>query len=408
MLLLVVVQLTGGHVEAQILQGEWVERSQAEIDKHRKTEVAVIVLDRDDRAVRNAAVRVEQKRHDFVIGLTLPIDRMPPKEGGPMPVLRCFNAIALDRYTTWSQRLEASPAAQAERLGAWRKRIDPIRTHFGPVISADPARNHDRLALLGPAELRDAVLARTDLAAVFEPTPDSYDLYADLLRQDLLERKLGEGMLPRLFDRASARRPDAALGVRVREGISLRSGRDMVSRIQRLQVRQVAFDHVTIQQQFRGPLQPNALTRMFDEYVAALGVPVTLAGMEVSGPTPVAAAIHLEMLLRVAFAQPAVQGIYFAGLTDADHLEDNAALLNHLGKPTAAGSLLDTLFTEVWRSSEAGQTDESGNFRTRVFTGWYTITAKLPDGRRIETEAYIPKDDRARIVVLQVTAAEAK
>ena len=393
---------------AQILQGEWVDQSQADIDKHRKTDVTVIVLDKQDRAVQGAKVRLVQQRHDFVLGLTVSVDHQPPPKARTLPVYRCFNAMAMDRYTDWAEFAMIGPEVQAKRLTAWSQALQPIQKHFGRVISADPAKNHDRLSLLKPAELRDAILARIDLATIYEPAPDRYDLYTDLLNQDMVERKLGQGMISRMFDRAIAGRKDAAFGVRMRNVISLQSGRDFASTVQKLEVRQVPFDHVTIEQPFHGPIQPNALRRMLDEYVAPLPVPVTFAKLEVGGPTPVAAAIKLETLLRLAFAQPRIEGIYFSGLFDDEVLEENASLLGGDRKPTASGEVLDAMFTKLWHSDEGDTTDERGNVEARVYTGWYDLAATLPDGTEIKSKAYIPKDERAKIVVLQVTAAEAK
>lgn len=393
---------------AQILQGQWVDDSQAAIEQHRKTDVTIIVLDERDRAVQGAKVQLVQQRHDFVLGLKLPSDRMPPKDCETLPVYRCFNAIAIDRYTDWSAPLQDAQETQAKRLTAWESAIRPMRTHFGPVVSADPARNNDRLSLLNPAELRDAVLERIDQATAFEPVPNDYDLYADLMQQDMMQRKLGQGMLHRMFDRANAKQPKANFGLRVRNAITLRRGRDLASTVQKLEVRQVQFDHITIEQTFTDPLQPNALNRMLDEYVAPMPVPVTLAAVEVGGATPVAAAINLETVLRLSFAQPRIAGLYLAGLVDGELLEKNAGLVDEDDKPTAAGDVLDQLFTKLWHSDESGRTDESGNVRTRVFTGWYTLTATLPDGTQITSEAYIPKAERAKMIVLQATAAEAK
>ncbi|MFK7788760.1 MAG: hypothetical protein AB8C95_04595 [Phycisphaeraceae bacterium] len=407
-LLVIVCVVLANASESQILQGKWVDESQAAIEQHRKTDVTVIVLDRQDRAVQGAKVRLVQQRHDFALGLTLPSDRKPPKAMGTLQVYRCFNAIALDRYTDWQIASDTDAGIATARLNDWVAAIEPLHRHFGPVISADPAQNHDRLSLLAPADLRDAILARIDLVSLYDPKPDSYDLYADVLKQDMIERKLGQGMLPRMFDRAAARQPKASFGVRVRNAISLQAGRDLVSTIQKLEVRQVPFDHVTIEQQFRSPIQPNALRRMLDEYAAPLPVPVTLAGIEVSGPTPVAAAIKLETLLRLAFAQPNIDAIYFAGLIDEDLIENNAALIGDDGKPTASGEVLDALFTKLWHSDESGTSDERGNVESRVFMGWYHVIATLPDGTVVKSEAYIPKSERAKRIILQATAAEAK
>ena len=91
------VVLAPAAARAQVLHGEWVDESDKAIEQHRKTDVAVIVLDQNDRAIRGAKVRIEQQRHDFVLGLAIPADRKPPKGLAGLPVYRCFNAIALDR-----------------------------------------------------------------------------------------------------------------------------------------------------------------------------------------------------------------------------------------------------------------------------------------------------------------------
>lgn len=391
---------------AQILQGPWVDASDAAINKHRKTEVTVIALDRDDRAIKGAKVEITQRRHDFVLGLTLPRTRMPPKDLASLPIYRCLNAIALDRYTDWSIDSPDTVEANARRLSAWQHAIEPIRTSFGRVISADPARNHDRLSLLEPADLRDAVLARIDLAAIFEPHPDDYDLVADLLNQDMVHRKLGRGMLHRMFDRAESRRPKADYAIRVQDGISLQRGREMVLLAQKLEVLQVPYDRVTIEQRFTGQVQPNSIKRMLDEYVAPLPVPATFVGFEVGAASDIAAGLNMETVLRLAFAQPNIDGVFLNGLFANELLEDNAALIDQEGQPTASGKVLDQLFHTHWRSNESGVSDERGNVKARVFTGWYDITATLPDGRVIRTEAYLPSSDRAKLIVLQATKAE--
>ncbi|MFN3168714.1 MAG: hypothetical protein ACE37H_16775 [Phycisphaeraceae bacterium] len=393
-------------IEAQVLQGEWVDESEAEIDKHRKTDVTVIVLDREDRAVQGATVRLKQTRHDFLIGLTLPTDRLPPEGLRGLPVYRCLNAIALDRLTDWATPSVRSEVSPGEVASAWERAIDPIRVGFGRVVSADPARNTDKLSLLSARDLRDAVLARIDLAADFAPEPDTYDLYGDLLYQDMIERKLGTGMLPRMFDHARARRDDARFGLRVRDVVSLQRTRDLSLAVQKLQIRQIDFDHVAIEQRFTGQVQPRPLGRMLDQALRPLDVPASFAMLEVGGPSDVAAGLNMETFLRIAFAQPGIEGVYLAGLTGDEMIEQHAALIDAQGKPTPAGQALDQLFSKHWRSDERATTDERGNAEARVFTGWYELAATLPDGQVIAGRAYIPKAERSKLIVLQQTAAE--
>lgn len=390
------------------MHGPWVDDTEAEIDQHRKTRVTVIVLDRDDRAVHKAQVRFRQQRHDFVLGLTVSNHRLPPEGSADAPVYRCFNAVALDRHTGWARPRSTDPNDEREALKLWLDAIDPVTTSYGGVISADPARNSDKLTLLNATDLHDAVLARVDMAVGYEPTPGRLDLYTDLIYQDLIERKLGNGMIHRVFERARARNPEAKLALRVRDGVSLQHGRELHKAIQRFEIQQVPFDGVTIEQRFRGQVQPIPINRMLNEYVAKLPVPVTLAGLEVGGPSAVAAGLNLETVLRLAFAQPNIEGIYLSGLYQDELIEEHAALLDKDGQPTPAGEALDAMFNTHWRTDLMETTDERGNAQARVFTGWYRIEAVLPDGRVIQAEAYVPKSDRTKLIVLQATSAEAK
>ncbi len=398
--------LLAGTTHAQILRGAWVDASEKAIEQHRKTDVKVIVLDTDDRALQGATVRLIQQRHDFILGVSLPADRLPPKGLKDLPVYRCLNAIALDRLTDWSFPPADSELTPRRVASAWQNAVKPIEVAFGRVVSADPARNSDKTALLKPVDLRDAVLARIEQAVGFEPHADHFDLYADLIYQDLIERKLGEGMLHRMFEQARAKRPDATFALRVRDTISLQRGRDLARVVRRLEVRQVPFDRITIEQRFTGQAQPLALKRLLDEQVAPLPVPVILSEIEVGGKTDVAAALYMETLLRLAFAQPNIDGIYFAGLEQDGLIEDNAALITADGEPTAPGSALDQMFHAYWRSDESVTSDERGNADARVFTGWYTIEVTLPSGGVITTKAYVPKAERAKLIVLQQTKAE--
>ncbi|MGB0768925.1 MAG: hypothetical protein ACPGYV_14590, partial [Phycisphaeraceae bacterium] len=166
-------------------------------------------------------------------------------------------------------------------------------------------------------------------------------------------------------------------------------------------------DEVAIEQRFNGQVQANPLKRVLDETIGSLPRPVVLTGVEVGGPTDIAAALNMETVLRLAFAQPNVRGLYLAGVADGDLVESNAALIDADGEPTAAGAVLDGLFHQHWRSDVTDRTDERGNVRARVFTGWYEVTAALPDATLLRTKAYIPRSDRAKLIVLQVTAAEA-
>lgn len=391
---------------AQVLQGAWVDESEAAIERIRKADIAVIVLDEKDRAIQGAEVRITQRRHDFVIGFEAPADRYAEPGLTDRPVYRCFNALSLERLTDWAVDTNDSVLPSAKVMASWREAIDPIQTRFGRVVSADPARNADALGLLEGSDLRDVLLARCDYAMSMTPRVDTYDLYAELLDQDMIERKLGPGAVHQLFERARAHRPDAELNLRVRDAVSLGRGREVVQLAQRMEARQIHFDGVTIEQRFRGQVNPLSLRRILADSIGRLDRPVTLAGLEIGGSSAVAASLNAETVLRLVFAQEGVEGFVFAGLTQDDLIEPHAALIDAEGEPTPSGLVIDRLLRERWWSNLEITTDERGNAQARVFTGWHDVSAKLPDGTVLSGRAYVPRSDRRKLIVLQVTKAD--
>jgi len=400
------IALATNPAAGQVQQGPWVDDNEQEVDRARKTNVAVIVLDQKNRAIQGAQVQLEQQRHDFVIGLTLPVNQQVPQSPDQKPVYRIFNALSFERYTDWASMADGIDAKQEKLIKDWVDAVKPISTNYGRVVSDDPAHNLDQLSLYNPLQLRDAVLARIENACRFTPAPDTYDLYADIIGQDMIERKIGRGLVHRMFEMARAKSPHAKLNLRIYDAISLQRGRDLIDLMQRMEVLQIPFDGVTLEQRFGGQVQPIPLNRMLRDYVEKVPVPVTITGLEVGGPSEVAAGLNIETVIRLLFAQPNVAGIYFSGLTPAHTLEENGELLNRNGEPSAAGSTLDALFSNHWHSSVTGTTDERGNIQARVFTGWYKVDATLPSGATMTVDAYIPRSDRTKLIVLQTTAAE--
>ena len=391
----------------QALHGEWVNQSQAVIQEHRKTDVQIVVLDENDRAVLGAQVHVEQLRHDFVIGLTLPVDRAPPDALSGQPVWRCVNAVSLDRLTQWTGADLIEPGEDPVAVARdWIRAIGPDRIVYGRVISADAGKNPDALLAMSREAFQDALLQRFDDALGTGRTVYSYDLYSDCVFAGVVEQRLGYGMLNRLYDTAQARRPDAQFNIRVNNGLDMRRSRDMFQRVQALQLRQIHFDGITIDQQFNARVQALSLARTLNDRVHTLPVPVTIVGLEVGGASSIAAAFNFETVLRLLFAQPNITGIYLAGMTAEDLDDPSAALIGEAGRLTASGQVFDDLFHRLWWTDLTEVSDDLGNISARVFAGTYRLTATLPDGRVCETEVHLPKADEPRRVVLQVGPVE--
>lgn len=386
---------------AQVLHGEWVDRSQEAIEELRRTPVKVVVLDENDRPIRGAQVRIQQTRHDFVLGFAVVQPQPPDGVATERPVWRCFNAVALDRMTAIRFTAELDPAEADTAARQWGDWLAPIQTSYGPVLSADAARLPDAVVQLDADAFMAFVDGRLRQALDSDRTVDRFDIYADALSHRLPEERLGDGLLNRLYDTAGARRPNTSLGVRVSDALNPNRARDLRQRLQAMDIRQVQIDGVTIDQTFAGPVNPVALERVLRDQIATLHLPVTIADLDVGGGSSAAAAINLETVLRLLFATPNIEGVYFAGLYSHELEEPTSALIDDAGEPTACGELVEAMFRGLWWTDVTRGADDLGNVIESVYTGWYRITATLPDGRTLTTEVYLPKSEDPRYVVLQ-------
>jgi len=162
----------------------------------------------------------------------------------------------------------------------------------------------------------------------------------------------------------------------------------------------VGFDAVAIEARFNGAVMQAPIERTL-QWIRQIDKPVDITQLEVAGPSEMAAAINLETVLRVLFAEPTVRGIWFAGVTAEQCAEASAALVTPDGKPTASGDIADRLIRDLWWSDLIVATDELGNARARVFAGTYHISANTGENEVAQTSVLAPMDSTERTVVIQ-------
>lgn len=391
------------NVSAQTLRGDWVERTEAEIETVRKTDIRVIVLDERGEYVPGATVRIEQLRHAFPLGYAVGddgLDRFDP-DG---PVLRCFNTVSLERLTAWT-RLQPEPGRRD--LTGLQPIIDAARrhglaVHWGGVVSADPAHNPDWLAAIKGDVLVAVIDAHVDsVIDDFGRDVQRFDLYTDAMSHDFVESRLGEQMVRHMFEGAHADAPGPKLAIRYRDTLLGSRLRSMVQHVTAMKREKfIPIEHIAIEQRMNGTLMHSPLSRALS-WLDRLNLDVDVVNLQVGGESDAAAAINLETLLRTLFANPHIDGISFAGLTGEAYAEPNAALLFTDGRPTPAGAILDGCFRELWWTDHEATADALGNVETRIFPGAHRITATLPDGRQVSVRVWIDKSPESRVILVQ-------
>lgn len=398
---------------AQVLQGQWVDDANAQIEKIRKSGLRVIVVDGAGKPVRDAEVEIAQTSHAFHWGVKLNPDWI--KDGTLVlnqdaPVYRCFNGVSLDALTAWP-KAEANPGEW--NPGPIRKIVGELKrrglaVRWGPVLSNDPGRLPDWVVKLDPAAMAGACRTHAErVGAEFGQDLDALDVVGCAVGQDVFTEKIGAPIYGRLYESVRAKAPRARLGIYFADGLSGQRTRTVIRTTTDLRDQFIPIDEVALESRFSGTLVQAPVARSL-KWIADAGVEAQLVNMEVAGDSPTAAALNIETVLITAFASPGVKGIWFAGVRGESFTDPQAALVDVEGNPTQAGKVFDQLVNTAWRTHATAKTDALGNAKFRAFAGAYRATARFPDGTMAETVFWLPVGEKDRIVLIQPLRTEGK
>ncbi|TVU11611.1 hypothetical protein EJB05_45205, partial [Eragrostis curvula] len=116
--------------------------------------------------------------------------------------------------------------------------------------------------------------------------------------------------------------------------------------------------------------------------LAAADLPIWITELDVGEQDEALRADDLEVVLREAYAHPAVEGVIFWGIMQGHMWRLDAALLNADGTLNLAGQRFVDLRSE-WMSNARGRVDAEGQFKFRGFHGTYVVQLTTPAGTKM-------------------------
>jgi GH35 family endo-1,4-beta-xylanase len=122
------------------------------------------------------------------------------------------------------------------------------------------------------------------------------------------------------------------------------------------------------------------------ERFAKFGLPMKLTELDVNAPNAEQTqADYLRDVFIIAFSHPQVVGINQWGFWAPNHWKgEGAALWRKDWTPKPAGQAFMDLIRKQWWTDETLATDAAGQIDTRGFCGRYRVTVKLPDGNTVD------------------------
>jgi len=391
---------------AQMLAGPWLIESEQHIDQLRKTDLRVIVMGATGDPAGGVKLRIKQTRSVFHLGFVMPESGMPQVDWDA-PLWRCFNAVSLERMTGWPELepqpgvgLDADRAQRIERALAQAQARDMF-VRWGPLVSADVGRVPYWVAELAEDHLVEAVLGYRDrVVQRFRGRVDQFDVYTQTLDHRFLEDRSGNALIRKLYDSLPALSPGAVGCARFDEAFAIGRAQAMQRRVTAMHEAIVPIGVVAIDHRFSGTLERSSLERTLKR-IDLINHPVVISGLTVGADSVLMSSINMDLVLRTLNERPNLTGIWFAGLTEEELIEPNAALIDDRGKLTPTGQLVDSLFYGLLRTDVDTLTDELGNVRVRAFPGAYRITATLRDGTELTTRAWLEKSQDPRVILLE-------
>uniref|UniRef100_A0A2P2JG32 Uncharacterized protein LOC105630790 n=2 Tax=Rhizophora mucronata TaxID=61149 RepID=A0A2P2JG32_RHIMU len=256
---------------------------------------------------------------------------------------------------------------------------------------------------LNKDDLKKAVQNRlTGLLTRYKGKFRHYDVNNEMLHGSFYPDRLGKGIRAYMFKTANQLDESATLFVNdyhVEDGNDPRSSpENYIEQILDLQEQGAPVGGIGVQGHIDSPI--GSIVSSALDKLGILGLPVWFTELDVSSTNEYIRADDLEVMLREAFAHPAVDGIMLWGFWELFMSRNNAHLVNAEGELNEAGKRYLDLKHE-WLSHAHGHFDGQGQFAFRGFHGTYSVEI-LSASKKVKKTFVVDKGDSPLIISIDL------
>ncbi|KAK6940319.1 Glycoside hydrolase family 10 domain [Dillenia turbinata] len=345
-------------------------------DKIRKRDVTLKFMGSDESSLFGTFVRIRQTQNSFPFGSCVMRTNIDNEDFVDFFVKNFNWAVfgnELKWYWTEPQQGKLNYRDADELLDLCKSHNMETRGHciFWEVENAVQSW----VRSLNKNDLTTAVQNRlTGLLTRYKGKFKHYDVNNEMLHGSFYQDRLGKDIRAYMFKTANQLDPSATLFVNdyhVEDGDDSKSSPEKyIDHILDLQEQGAPVGGIGIQGHIDSPV--GAIVCSALDKLGILGLPIWFTELDVSSINEYVRADDLEVMLREAFAHPAVEGIMLWGFWELFMSRDHAHLVNAEGDLNEAGTRYLDLKQE-WLSHAHGHIDEQGEFCFRGFHGTYTI-----------------------------------
>ncbi|MBI5280436.1 MAG: endo-1,4-beta-xylanase [Candidatus Solibacter usitatus] len=381
--------------EGAAADAPWRAAAEERIEKLRKGELVVEVVDAEGNPVPGAQVRARMTRHAFGWGTAIAADLLLGErrsasasdvENYRRLLLENFNMVVFENDLKW-------PPWEANRARAlsgiqWMldHGITKIRGHN--LVWPNWQYLPKDLAELqsDPEALRKRVLDHIqDEVTATRGSVQEWDVLNEPYTNKALQKILGDAEMAAWFKKAREYDPGVALFINDYSILSA-NGADIAHRngyyeiIRYLGELEAPVDGIGMQGHFGSPTPPEVMLRILDRF-AQLGKPIEITEFDFNTKDERLQAAFTRDLLTTAFSHPAVTNFLMWGFWEGSHWLPQGAMVRRDWSAKPNFEAWREMVYGRWWTDEKGAAGEDGVYRVRGFQGDYEIEAAL--GERV-------------------------
>ncbi|KAM7278848.1 hypothetical protein ACFE04_005982 [Oxalis oulophora] len=376
-------------------------------DKIRKRDVVLKFSGADSTGFLSSFVKVKQSQNSFPLGTCISRSQIENEDFVDF-VAKHFNWAVfgneLKWYWTEAQQGNLNYKDADEILALCQAHNIECRGHC--IFWEVQGTVQSWVQALNKTDLMSAVQNRlSSLLTRYKGKFKHYDVNNEMLHGSFYQDRLGNDIRANMFKTAHELDPSATLFVNdyhIEDGNDPRSSPEKyIQQILSLQEQGAPVGGIGIQGHIDSPVGTIVCSAL--DKLGILGLPIWFTELDVSSINEYIRGEDLEVMLREAYAHPAVEGIVLWGFWELFMSRDNAHLVNAEGDVNAAGKKLLDLKQE-WLSHAHGHISDQGEFGFRGFHGTYTVDIVTNSKKMSKTFVVESGEDDPQVVNIDLQA----
>ena len=396
---------------------QWRKDCLARIEQIRKSELEILVTDKNGKPVADAAVHVAMKRHAFRFGSSFNPGIYDFESRNPQEVeeykkrfLEYFNMATPEAVMNWKGWESQRTQANLDKALSWLAGHNiPVIGH--PMVWQAPKTLPDRIHELIKKQDYAAYIRAwnehlTGKVKAIKGRMCQYYVINECVDTNFLPEELTDDAIMRWYQIVKSLDPNTRLGILDHRMIgygAVDAEKNLPwyeNKIDMLLRNKVPLEIIAFQGHFADVLtDPERVLAILDRF-SKFGLELQVAEFDVDTDNEDLQGKYLRDFFIAVFSHPSVQVLQQWGFYEPSHWRPRAALFRKDWSPKPNGRAFQDLVFRQWWTDQKGTTDGRGQYAIRAFHGDYEVTVKK--GAEVKRELFaLPKGGRMVRVVLE-------